>query len=292
MEAGRTGRCGEHGPRRGVRRPAHAADRAGRRPDLRDRPGGLGPDRGQGVRRVGSGWPAARTPVRSASAWFGATGRTTARRSTVPQVAEAYAKTPLEFTAGKTTDDGRLEITAAGQGRFSVGTVSLMPADNVQGMRADTLALLKELDSPVYRWPGGNFVSGYNWQDGIGDPDRRPPRKNPAWQGIEHNDMGLDEFMVFCRVLKTEPYIAVNSGLGEVQAAVDEVAVRQRQPRHAAWASCGRKTATASRTASSSGASATRCTAAGNSATCRWRSTWRSTTCSPRRCARRTPRSS
>ena len=74
-----------------------------------------------------------------------------------------------------------------------------MPADNVQGMRADTLALLKQLDSPVYRWPGGNFVSGYNWRDGIGDRDRRPPRKNPAWKGIEHNDFGLDEFMVFCR---------------------------------------------------------------------------------------------
>jgi len=143
--------------------------------------------------------------------------------TTLAQVAEAFGKMRLEFTAGKTTDEGRLEITAAGQGRFSVGTVSLMPADNVQGMRADTLALLKELDSPVYRWPGGNFVSGYNWRDGIGDPDRRPPRKNPAWQGIEHNDFGLDEFMVFCRLLNTEPYIAVNSGLGDVQAAVDEL---------------------------------------------------------------------
>ncbi len=149
---------------------------------------------------------------------------------TLAKVAEAYAKTPLEFTAGKTTDDGRLEITAAGSGSFSVGTVSLMPADNVQGLRADTLALLKELDSPVYRWPGGNFVSGYNWRDGIGDPDRRPPRKNPAWQGIEHNDMGLDEFLVFCRLLKTEPYIAVNSGLGEVQEAVDELLYANGSP--------------------------------------------------------------
>ena len=142
---------------------------------------------------------------------------------TVPQASEAYAKTPLKFTAGASTDKGLLEITATGPGNFSVGTVSLMPADNVQGLRADTLALLKELDSPVYRWPGGNFVSGYNWKDGIGDPDRRPPRKNPAWQGIEHNDMGLDEFLMFCRVLNTDPYIAVNSGLGDEQAAVEEV---------------------------------------------------------------------
>ena len=66
-----------------------------------------------------------------------------------------------------------------------------MPADNVDGWRADTLAQLRELNSPVYRWPGGNFVSGYDWKDGTGDPDKRPPRKNPAWKGIESNDVGL-----------------------------------------------------------------------------------------------------
>ena len=83
--------------------------------------------------------------------------------------------------------------------------------------------MLKQLNSPVYRWPGGNFVSGYDWKDGIGDRDRRPPRKNPAWTGVEHNDFGMDEFMHFCRLLGTEPYIAVNSGLGGVQNAVDEL---------------------------------------------------------------------
>ena len=141
----------------------------------------------------------------------------------VKSVTPEYAKTPLSFTALADTDQGRLEISSTGKGSFHVGTVSLMPADNVQGMRADTLALLRRLDSPVYRWPGGNFVSGYNWKDGIGDPDRRPPRKNPAWLGIEHNDFGMDEFMVFCKYLSTEPYIAVNSGLGDAQSAVEEL---------------------------------------------------------------------
>jgi alpha-N-arabinofuranosidase len=75
----------------------------------------------------------------------------------------------------------------------------------------------------VYRWPGGNFVSGYDWRDGIGPRDRRPPRKNPAWKGIEHNDFGIDEFMTFCRLLGTEPFVTVNSGLGEVDAAVEEL---------------------------------------------------------------------
>ena len=70
-----------------------------------------------------------------------------------------------------------------------------MPADNIKGFRKDTLELLKELNSPVYRWPGGNFVSGYDWKDGLGPRDKRPPRTNPAWTGIEYNDGGLHEFI-------------------------------------------------------------------------------------------------
>ena len=134
-----------------------------------------------------------------------------------------YEKFAIEFTSGADTNEGTLEIRVTGGEPCLVGTVSLMPADNVQGMRADTLELLRQLDSPVYRWPGGNFVSGYDWKDGIGPRDRRPPRKNPAWTGVEHNDFGLDEFMLFCKLLKTEPYIAVNSGLGGVNSAVDEL---------------------------------------------------------------------
>lgn len=132
-----------------------------------------------------------------------------------------YATYPLHFRAGASTDNARLEITASEP--TLVGTLSLMPADNVHGMRSDTLALLKQLDSPVYRWPGGNFVSGYDWRDGIGDRDKRPPRKNPAWLGIEHNDFGLHEFMDFCKEIRTEPYISVNSGQGSVELARDEV---------------------------------------------------------------------
>ncbi len=129
----------------------------------------------------------------------------------------------LDFESRDDTDNGRLEITGSGNGNFKIGAVSLMPADNIKGMRADTLKLLKELDSPLYRWPGGNFVSGYDWRDGIGDRDRRPPRKNPAWTGVEHNDFGLDEFIVFCRELGTEPLIVVNSGFGDDHSAAEEV---------------------------------------------------------------------
>lgn len=141
---------------------------------------------------------------------------------TIENVASEYAKYPLKFTAGKSTDEAVLSIKVDG-GSALLGTASLMPADNVEGFRRDTLKLMRELDSPVYRWPGGNFVSGYDWEDGIGDRDRRPPRKNPAWTGVEHNDVGIHEFMVLCRLLDTEPYIAVNSGLGGVDGAVAEL---------------------------------------------------------------------
>jgi len=145
--------------------------------------------------------------------------------SRVPLTAGAarYEKFDLRFTAGADTDRGMLDIRVTGDAPCLVGTVSLMPADNVEGMRPDTLKLLKELDSPVYRWPGGNFVSGYDWKDGIGNRDRRPPRKNPAWTGVEHNDFGIDEFMTFCRLIGTEPLVVVNSGQGDVKMAVEEL---------------------------------------------------------------------
>jgi alpha-N-arabinofuranosidase len=178
----------------------------------------------KGRKYVGYVWlagDAGAGPVKVSLAW----GNGPADRQTVTAgpLTAGYTRTPLEFTAGGDTDRGSLEIAAAGEGRVHVGTVSLMPADNVREMRADTLALLHELDAPVYRWPGGNFVSGYDWKDGIGDRDRRPPRKNPAWKGVEANDFGLDEFMTFCREVGTEPLVVVNTGRGEAPAAALEL---------------------------------------------------------------------
>jgi len=142
---------------------------------------------------------------------------------TVDKLSDEFVKIPLSFKAGGSTDNGQLEIVGYGKGVLKIGTVSLMPADNIKGFRADTIKLMQELNSPVYRWPGGNFVSGYNWRDGIGERDRRPPRKNPAWTGIEHNDVGIGEFVDLCELLDTEPFIAVNTGLGSVKEATQEV---------------------------------------------------------------------
>jgi alpha-L-arabinofuranosidase len=138
-------------------------------------------------------------------------------------LAQGYAKYPLHFTCGADTDQGRLEIVGTGEGAFHVGAVSLMPADNLHGFRADIIPLLKELDAGIYRWPGGNFVSGYDWRDGIGDPDKRPPRYDYAWRTVELNDVGTDEFMTLCRLINIDPYICVNAGLGDAYSAAQWV---------------------------------------------------------------------
>ncbi|MFC1553046.1 alpha-L-arabinofuranosidase C-terminal domain-containing protein [candidate division KSB1 bacterium] len=141
----------------------------------------------------------------------------------IKDLTEDYRTVPLRFTAKKSTDQGGIEIISRGKGSFNIGTISLMPENNIEGIRPDVLELLKELDAPVYRWPGGNFVSGYDWKDGIGDPDKRPPRKNPAWRGVEHNDVGVHEFIRLCRLIDTEPYVTVNTGLGTIEMAVEEL---------------------------------------------------------------------
>lgn len=130
---------------------------------------------------------------------------------------------PFEFVATTSSENARLEIVSKSEGYFKIGTISLMPANNVKGWRPDVVALLNELNSPIYRWPGGNFVSGYNWRDGIGDMDKRPPRKNPAWTGVEHNDVGIHEYMDLMELINAEPFIAVNTGLGTVKEVAKQV---------------------------------------------------------------------
>ena len=142
---------------------------------------------------------------------------------TIKKITGRYENYPFAFKAGTSTDQARLEIVGTGKGKFKIGTVSIMPADNIKGFRADTLAVLRELDSPVYRWPGGNFVSGYDWKDGVGPRDKRPPKTNPAWTGMEYNDVGLHEFIDLCKLLDTEAYIAVNTGQGSIEDAGKEV---------------------------------------------------------------------
>jgi len=178
----------------------------------------------EGKRYTGFLWakPASgqRVSVEVTLAW----GDGAAARRAVALMSDApeYRRLEFSFTAEATTDKATLEIMVK-EGDALIGAVSLMPADHVDGMRADTLVLLEELKAPIYRWPGGNFVSGYDWRDGIGDRDRRPPRTNPAWTGVEHNDFGMHEFVRFCRLVKAEPWITVNTGFGDAYSAAAQL---------------------------------------------------------------------
>jgi alpha-N-arabinofuranosidase len=80
------------------------------------------------------------------------------------------------------------------------------------GFREDVISLVKELRVPIVRYPGGNFVSGYNWEDGIGPKASRPRRPELAWTSVEGNQVGTDEFLEWCRKAAAEPMIAVNLG--------------------------------------------------------------------------------
>ena len=141
----------------------------------------------------------------------------------IDKITSEFQTYPIKFTAPASNDNVKVEITSKGKGKFKIGTLSLMPADNIKGWRPDVIALLKELNSPIYRWPGGNFVSGYNWRDGIGPRDKRPPRKNPAWKGVEHNDVGIHEYMELMELINAEPFVSANTGLGTVEEVAEEV---------------------------------------------------------------------
>ena len=97
------------------------------------------------------------------------------------------------------------------------------PLADQDGLRTDVLAALGRLQMPLVRYPGGNFVSGYRWRDGIGPVRERPARIDLAWNAMETNRFGTNEFIRFCRRLNTEPYIAVNCGDGNMREAADWV---------------------------------------------------------------------
>lgn len=83
---------------------------------------------------------------------------------------------------------------------------------NAWGFRSDVIALVKELGVNFVRYPGGNFVSGYNWEDGIGAKEKRPKRLDLAWKTIESNEVGLHEFMRWAKDASVQVNMAVNLG--------------------------------------------------------------------------------
>ena len=97
------------------------------------------------------------------------------------------------------------------------------PNADQSGFRTDVLDLVKELGVGTVRYPGGNFVSAYRWEDGVGPVDQRPVRLDLAWHSTEPNAFGLDEFMAWCAAADVEPMMAINLGTRGIAEAVDIV---------------------------------------------------------------------
>ncbi|UCD37254.1 MAG: hypothetical protein JSW54_10520 [Fidelibacterota bacterium] len=145
-----------------------------------------------------------------------------------------WARFSFSLSPVQADPDGSFTITFKGSGTLWLGTASLMRADHLSGYRRDVIEAIRDIKPPNIRWPGGNFVSYYHWQDGIGDRDKRPPRPNYACLGAqgeewedgkpwEPGDVGIDEFMDLCRLTGAKPYVAVNAGDGTPEEAANLV---------------------------------------------------------------------
>jgi len=145
-------------------------------------------------------------------------------------ITNLFAQNRLELKPGNTN----IKINKEIYGHFSehlgtciyegiyVGEDSDIP--NIDGFRKDVVEAFKELKVPVLRWPGGCFADTYHWKDGIGPKEDRPAIVNVFWGGVtEDNSFGTHEFLNFCELIGTEPYLSINVGTGTVQEAVDWV---------------------------------------------------------------------
>ncbi len=143
---------------------------------------------------------------------------------TIPSLTTEYQKFPLKFTPAADSEEASLEILGTGTAAFHIGAVSLMPADNVQGFHPGMIRLFKEEGFKMFKWPGGNFVSAYDYRDGLGDRDKRPPRLQPMWSDrVESNDVGLHEFITLCRLVGAEPDLTIDSGFGSAREAAEQL---------------------------------------------------------------------
>lgn len=97
------------------------------------------------------------------------------------------------------------------------------PHADERGLRKDVLAALRELNFRSMRYPGGNFLSGYRWEDGVGPRAERPRRRDLAWQSIETNQFGTNEFIEFCKAISAQPMLAANMGTASIQDAANLV---------------------------------------------------------------------
>jgi len=132
-----------------------------------------------------------------------------------------------KLTARLAAPEGRIQrgeavfltLTLERPGTVWLDNAELFPTDHVDGFDADAVRLWREARLPLLRYPGGNFASGYHWQDGVGPREKRRTVLNRAWNQPEPNHVGTDEFMAFCRAVGCQPFICVNAGDGAPEEA-------------------------------------------------------------------------
>lgn len=135
------------------------------------------------------------------------------------RIGTAWTKVATRLVSSGTTDRAVIEIEAVGEGGVWIDKLSLMPADNVDGWRRDVVEAVKELRPPVIRWGGSVIDPGaYKWKDGVGDRDRRTPFLNANWGRRDSDDVGVEEFIRFCRAVGSEPLVCVSFADGPQSA--------------------------------------------------------------------------
>jgi alpha-N-arabinofuranosidase len=140
-------------------------------------------------------------------------------QTTLPQVGKDWTKVSTKLTSTGTTDLAVLEIEADGEGSLWADKLSLIPADNIEGWRKDVVEATKELRPPILRWGGSTIdPGGYKWKDGIGDRHRRTPFINANWGRRDSGDVGIEEFIHFCRAVGSEPLVCVSYADGPQSA--------------------------------------------------------------------------
>jgi alpha-N-arabinofuranosidase len=122
----------------------------------------------------------------------------------------------------KSLEPADFVIEVEGEARALIDQVGLMPADAIDGLDPEMIAMAKAMKTPLVRF-GGNFTSAYHWRDGIGPRDKRISMLNIAWGIPEYNQFGTDEFLRFCELIGAQPQIALNLGSGTPQEAADWV---------------------------------------------------------------------
>ena len=149
----------------------------------------------------------------AAGPWLSSLGFAQTRRSAQVVINQAHFRSVLDrrLLGAFLEHLGRAVYT----GVYEPGS----PLADGKGYRTDVVAAVRELGVPIMRYPGGNFVSGYHWQDGVGPKERRPTVLERAWNSLETNQFGTNEFLEWCKQVNTEPLLGFNLGTGTAEEA-------------------------------------------------------------------------